>query len=103
MAKFDKLLNKALTQEYPTFKVYMDAMSDLTRLQEALKTAVDFYGNKELLNDWSQPWYSNAREHYERRYDRITAVVDKLKEKYADFQTRSGSDEVQGVQDIDEV
>ena len=97
MAKFDKLLGRVSRTTYDTKEAYEKALNELKRVQGALEYGMSIYANKELLNDFSAPWYANAREHYESRYDKITKTIRQLQERHASFQTGEGNPEVQGV------
>jgi hypothetical protein len=97
MAKFDKMITKVMKIKFHTKEQTQVAINQFEPIKSALEDAVSHYGNRELLDDFSSPWYRNAREHYESRLEQVDELLKNLKEKYASLPSEKGNTEVQGV------
>ena len=60
-----------------TDKLVLDEQSieTLKEMRLAFAEGVAQYAKKELLKDWWQPHYSNARKHWEKKLDAINGVI----------------------------
>lgn len=81
MAKFDKFIKLVNDRKVRTPAEYMDILTTLEDMRDAIKDGVDHYCNQELLNDPLQYWYTNARTHYEIKLDRLNNAITLLKGK----------------------
>lgn len=86
MARFDKMLKKVRSSKM-TDKEATKVLSGLDDVRTALEEGISHYYNKEMLNDYSQPWYGNAKDHYESRLEQVNDAIKFLKEKYASVST----------------
>ncbi len=70
MSKFMQMVEK-------TDKLKLDEQSleTLREMRLAYAEGVGHYAKRELLKDWWQEHYTNARKHYEARLEAINAVI----------------------------
>ncbi len=70
MSKFMDMIEK-------TDKLKLDEQSleTLREMRLAYAEGVSHYAKRELLKDWWQEHYTNARTHYEKRLEAINAVI----------------------------
>jgi len=96
MAKFDKMIKKVNEAKVRTVEEYMDTLTALEEMRDAIKEGVDHYGNQELLNDPLQYWYTNARAHYENKFDQIENAILVLKGKIGGVQGTVKPESIKG-------
>lgn len=63
----------------------------LEGLKKSYQEGVDHYAKKELLNDWWQEHYTNARKSLERKIEQIDEAIRKAN---VGVQTKEGTTEV---------
>lgn len=73
MAKFDKMVERFKTLN--DIKDIDIAIDSLKNIESALKEAISHYEDQEKLHSPKEVWYSNARDAYERKLDKVDAVV----------------------------
>ncbi len=84
IAKFDRFIKKVNDKTVKTVEEYMDILTTLEEMRDAITEGVNHYSNQELLNDPLQYWYTNARTHYENKLDQLEEAIVVLKGKIKD-------------------
>ena len=81
MSKIDRALKIAQACDYKSINDLDASIESLVKLRNLVQEAVDHYSDVEMLNNDLQPWYSNAREHYESRLGLIIKTLISLTKK----------------------
>ena len=84
MSKFDKMLYRVSRIDFKDSTQIDKALTEFRGLQVAVKSRVDDLCSKEMLDNGWQPWYTNARESWESRLDKIEGIIKALETKKDD-------------------
>jgi len=94
VAKFDRLVKKFTAESFVDPIELFKARAKLIEVAKALKESIDGYSDQEKLNNWSQPWYMNARASYEEKLNKVNGVLLQLEARSASLQTTATADKV---------
>lgn len=87
MAKFDRMVAKFTAETYTNPELIKDSIEQLKEIREALQEGMTHYADQEKLNNWHEPWYSNARESYENKVEKVDGVILSLEARLVGLQT----------------
>ena len=75
------MIEAAKRAQFKTTDSIKTTIADFTEIKTALEDAISHYSDKEILNDYSQPWYSNARAHYESKLESVDSILKHLNDQ----------------------
>lgn len=87
MAKYDRMVKKLLDSSNKDPETLKKGLDTLKKVRSALQDGMNHYADQEKLNNWHEPWYSNARDSYESKLQKLDVVLLALEAKRVSLPT----------------
>lgn len=87
MAKFDRMIKKFNSPDYLCVEEVDDGIASLYEIKAALVEGIAHFSDQEKLNNIKEVWYSNAKDSYEEKLEKVNIAIIQLEARRVSLST----------------